>query len=115
MAGDIIPVAPSFNIVRVARKNGSEYRAYSYRTFVASVFLDWGAERGVVYVAGGAVRVSVRRMRRWLRLLPRRGLTGSLASERVTRMVIPVPNGGVRVACSIRAQGAAGRCHGGAA
>lgn len=54
MAGDIIPVAPNFNIVRVARKNGGEYRVYSYRTFVASVFREWGAERGGVYVAGGA-------------------------------------------------------------
>lgn len=45
-------------------------------------------------------------MMRWLRLLPRRGLTGSLASERVTREGFPVPNGGVRAACSIRAQGA---------
>ena len=69
MAGDIIPVAPNFNIVRVARKNGSEYRVYSYRTLVASVFRDWGAERGVVYVVCGAFNWSAttsRHLRRFI-------------------------------------------------
>lgn len=37
-AGDIIPVAPNFNIVRIPHpEGGDEYRVYSYRTLVAIV------------------------------------------------------------------------------
>lgn len=71
-AGDIIPVATNFNVVRIPRpEGGDEYRVYSYRTLVAFVM------RACV------ARLSVRRMRRSLRRWPMRWPCGRRLLERL--------------------------------
>ena len=47
-AGDILPVAANFNVVRFPRPDGgTEYRVYSYRTLVAIVTRDTYGFRGL--------------------------------------------------------------------
>lgn len=41
-AGDIIPVATNFSVVRFPRESGWEYRVFSYRTLVALVTRPFG-------------------------------------------------------------------------